>query len=214
MEANADQSAWWNRNSGKPFAHTLDAERFSRTVPLDARILDYGCGQGRLCGELARLGYQNYCGIDFASEMLRVARERNPGGRFLANEGTGVPAGAQSFDAVLLFAVLTCIPDDAAQKKLLAEFKRILAPGGLLLLSDYPLQADARNLDRYRRFADELGGYGRFRIDDGAVLRHHRREWFEELLAGFTVEHAAEIDGLTMNGNPARILQLWARREQ
>ena len=214
MEAYADQSGWWNRNSGKPFAHSFDAERFSRTAPLDARILDYGCGQGRLCAELARLGYQNYCGIDFASEMLRVARERNPGRRFLANEGTGVPAETGSFDVVLLFAVLTCIPDDAAQKKLLAEFKRILVPGGLLLLSDYPLQADARNLERYRRFEEELGGYGRFRIADGAVLRHHRREWFGELLAGFTVEHEAQIDGLTMNGNPARILQLWARKER
>ena len=55
------------------------------------------------------------------------------------------------------------------------------------------------------------GGYGRFRLPDGAVLRHHSREWFDELLADFRVEESVELDARTMNGNPARILQMWAR---
>jgi SAM-dependent methyltransferase len=70
-----------------------------------------------------------------------------------------------------LFAVLTCIPCDDAQRNLLREFKRILRPGGLLLISDYPLQTDARNLERYGKFAHEPGGYGTFRLRDRALLR-------------------------------------------
>ena len=108
--------------------------------------------------------------------------------------------------------MLTCIPSDDAQKNLLREFKRVLRPGGLLLMSDYPLQSDDRNLRRYEQFAAELGGYGRFRLPDGAVLRHHSIEWFDALLAGFHVEESIEVDGLTMNGNPTRILQRWARK--
>ena len=79
-------------------------------------------------------------------------------------------------------------------------------------MSDYPLQTDARNRERYERFEEETGQYGKFRLPDGPTLRHHSREWFDELLADFRVEHVAELDARTMNGNPARINQFWARK--
>ena len=107
--------------------------------------------------------------------------------------------------------VLTCIPADDAQKKLLREFKRILRPGGLLVVSDYPLQTDARNLARYAKYAPEFGIHGVFRLPDGAVLRHHSREWLEHLLSGFHIEERVELDGQTMNGNAVRLLQWWTR---
>jgi SAM-dependent methyltransferase len=212
MGASTDQSAWWTQNTGKPFGHPLEGERFSRIVPRDAHILDFGCGQGRLCAELAALGYSNYLGVDWADEMIRVARERNPGGRFLVNQGTGVPAAEASVDVALAFAVFTCTPDDAAQKNLVEEFKRVLRPGGLILVSDYPLQSDERNLARYAQFAHEAGGYGIFRLPEGARLRHHRREWLAELFADFNLEYSRELEVLTMNGNPARIVQWWMRK--
>lgn len=59
-------------------------------------------------------------------------------------------------------------------------------------------------------FAHEPGGYGTFRLPDGVLLRHRRRECFDELLADFKVGYSTELDVLTMNGNPARILQFWA----
>lgn len=204
---------FWNRAAAtREFTHALDRERFALTVPRDARILDYGCGQGRLAAELIELGYIYVLGIDSSPEMIRVASERVPGASFLLNDGERLPLGDTSLDAVLLFAVLTCIPSDDTQKNLLREFKRILRPGGLLLMSDYPLQADERNLRRYGEFAVELGGYGRFRLTDGAALRHHPVEWFDELLTGFHTEQSLEVDGLTMNGNPSRLLQRWVRK--
>jgi SAM-dependent methyltransferase len=144
--------------------------------------------------------------------MILAARKICPDFTFAVNDGAQLPFEPGSFDAVLLFAVLTCIPDDAAQKNLLAQFKRVLRPGGLLLISDYPLQTDARNLERYAKFAQEPGGYGSFRLPEGALLRHHRREWFDELLVDFEIGEFVELDARTMNGNPSRIAQLWCRR--
>jgi len=207
-----DKTEFWNQAAGtKTFTHPLEHARFTNAVPRDARVLDFGCGQGRLCAELVELGYRNVVGVDSSPEMIRAARARCPDIEFAVNDGGRLPCAAQSLDAALLFAVLTCIPDDGAQKKLLAEFKRCLRPGGLLLISDYPLQTDARNQDRYARFANEPGGHGSFRLPEGTLLRHHRREWFPELLAGFVLEETVTVDSVTMNGNPARIVQLWCR---
>jgi SAM-dependent methyltransferase len=43
--------------SEKTFTHTLDPELLEECLPLSARILDYGCGYGRLTAQLAALGY-------------------------------------------------------------------------------------------------------------------------------------------------------------
>ena len=212
MEA-PNNREFWNRAAGtRQFSHPLDHERLTRALPRDAIILDFGCGEGRLSRELIDRGFINVLGIDSSAEMVRIAGERVPEAAFLATEAERLPCGDESIDAVLLFAVLTCIADDAAQKNLLREFKRVLRPGGLLVVSDYPLQTDARNLARYEEFQDELGGFGRFRLPGGAVLRHHAREWFAELLEGFRIDEAVDLDAKTMNGNPARIVQLWARK--
>jgi len=211
MEAHTDPR-FWNEATGKRFTHPLDISRLAGHLTRDARILDYGCGQGRLCGELISHGYAHVTGVDSSPEMIRTARERNPAASFLVNDGEALPVATAHLDAILLFAVLTCIPTDDAQRRLVAEFKRTLRPGGLLLVSDYPLQEDERNRARYAAFAQEPGGYGTFRLPEGAVLRHHRREWLEALFADFVMEHEQELDVLTMNGNPARIVQLWMRK--
>ncbi|MEJ0086027.1 MAG: methyltransferase domain-containing protein [Pseudomonadota bacterium] len=208
-----DENHFWDQAAGtKQFTHPLDHARFTNAVSRDARILDFGCGQGRICAELMELGFLRVVGVDSSAQMIRIARQVCPNFDFAVNDGSQLPYEAASFDAALLFAVLTCIPDDAAQKNLLAGFKRILRPGGLLLISDYPLQTDARNLERYAKFSQEPGGYGSFRLAEGTLLRHHRREWFAELLTGFEAEEFVELDATTMNGNPARIAQLWCRR--
>lgn len=213
MGETTDQSRFWDAAAAtRQFGHPLDLVRFSSRVARNARILDYGCGQGRLCGELAAQGFTNLLGVDSSPEMIRHARERHPGIEFSVIEAQRVPLEDASVDAALLFAVLTCTPEPDAQRELFAELRRVLRPGGLLLVSDYPLQTDARNLERYERFAHEPAGYGAFRLPDGARLRHHRREWFDELLAGFRIDAADELDARTMNGNPARILQFWATR--
>jgi SAM-dependent methyltransferase len=211
MEAHTDPR-FWNEATGKRFTHPLDISRLAGNLTRDARVLDYGCGQGRLCSELISHGYSHGIGVDSSPEMIRIAHQRNPAASFFVNDGRALPVAGASLDAILLFAVLTCIPSDEAQRSLVHEFKRVLRPGGLLLVSDYPLQQDQRNLARYAEFAHQPGGYGSFRLPEGAMLRHHRREWFRELLADFVVEHEQELKVLTMNGNPARIVQLWTKK--
>jgi len=116
-----------------------------------------------------------------------------------------------SVDALLLFAVLTCVPDSDAQRGIVAEIRRVLKPGGLLYLSDYCLQDDERNVTRYRDQAERFGVHGVFETNDGAVCRHHQRAWLRELLSGFEVLRERDVAVVTMNGNPAVATQFLAR---
>jgi SAM-dependent methyltransferase len=116
-----------------------------------------------------------------------------------------------SVDLVLLFAVLTCIPDQADQHAVVAEISRLLKPGGLLYVSDLLLQDDARHRERYDAFASDTGVYGAFRSTDGGVFRHHERGWFTTLLGRFDLIHERLFSARTMNGNSAAGIQLLAR---
>jgi SAM-dependent methyltransferase len=125
-----------------------------------------------------------------------------------------LPYPDASVDAVLLFAVLTCIPTDAGQRQLVTELTRVLRPGGLLYVSDLLLQTDQRNQARYHRHAGNYGTYGVFETDDGAVCRHHTADWLQSLLLDtFDIDTTRQITVETMNANSANALQILAVRK-
>lgn len=199
---------WDHVSEEKSFSHPLDLERFRRLVPLSARILDYGCGYGRICRQLADAGFQDILGIDSSSRMIERARRENPDIQFASPGGT-LPRA--SFDAVLLFSVLTCIPEDSRQRELVAEIHDLLRPGGLLYVSDLLVQEDERNERRYRQFAGRFGRWGVFELEPGVVFRHMDRLSLDHLFAQFHGEDFVELTVLTMNGNPARAFQYFGR---
>jgi SAM-dependent methyltransferase len=208
----ASQHAYWNRDEAiQHFAHPLRLDWLD-PLPRTARILDYGCGWGRALQELHEAGWRDLVGVDFSEAMIRRGRELAPqlDLRRIDTLPLAEPDGA--FDAVLLIAVLTCIPADADQLALIAELTRLLKPGGLLFVSDYPLQSDARNIARYDAGRTRHGRYGVWDREDGGTFRHHEPAWLDQLLGGF--EHVASdgIDTVTMGGNPAKVVQILARR--
>lgn len=97
--------------------------------------------------------------------------------------------------------------------ELVAELDRVLAPGGLIYVSDLVLQSDERNQRRYAAYARAHDApYGVFATDDGAVCRHHDAEHLRGLLSGFDLVHERHIDVATMNGRQASAVQLLARK--
>nr|BFE60318.1 hypothetical protein GCM10020063_048440 [Dactylosporangium thailandense] len=203
---------WDTTGTTKTFGHPFDPAWLAGLAPT-ARILDYGCGYGRLTGELAGHGWTGVEGVDVAPQLLARARAAHPAARFtVLDEPPRLPHAAAAFDAALLFAVLTCIPTDEGQRALLAELHRVLAPGALLYVSDMGLQDDERNRARYERFAAVHGTYGVFETGDGAVVRHHTDAWFADLFAAFDPVDSREIPVRTMNGNPVNARQFLLRR--
>jgi SAM-dependent methyltransferase len=98
-----------------------------------ARILDVGCGTGRLARRLSReLGRSFVAGCDFSEGMLRQARFGAPHLALAQGDAQRLPFADASFDAVVSTEAFHWFPDPAAA---LAEFHRVLAARGRLLIA-------------------------------------------------------------------------------
>ena len=208
MHPATSQIDYWDRVAHeKRFSHPLRLDWLEKYSARQSRILDYGCGYGRTLVELSAGGFQNLVGVDFSRAMLARARVVVPEAGLARNDGHSLPFKNECFDAVLLFAVLTCIPADGEQRVLLAEVKRVLRTGGLLYISDLLVNNDSRNRERYQRFAEAYKCYGVFELPEGVAVRHHQREWIEELTRSFRQLEYEPFTVTTMNGNTSAAFQ-------
>lgn len=195
---------WDDVAAAARFTHPLNEAWIDAHCDKSGRVLDYGCGYGRLLARLSDHGFNWLYGVDPSPEMIRRARVEVPEAEFQTMERIAAAHPSGSISLVLLVAVLTCVPDPAEHGAIIAEIDRLLEPRGTLYVSDFPLQSDARNVNRYRRFADRGFEYGSFEIDDGrAVMRHLRRSYFDDLFGDFELLEDEEFNLKTMKGNPA-----------
>ncbi|MFH9422503.1 class I SAM-dependent methyltransferase [Streptomyces sp. NPDC017529] len=211
----ASHGFWETTGAAKTFTHPLDHGLLDAYLPRDVPVLDYGCGYGRLTAEMVAAGYADVRGVDVSKALVERAGREHPGLRITRCPGPPLPFADGSFGAALLFAVLTCVPGDGAQRDIAAELGRLVRPGGVLYVSDMPLQGDARNVARYEEFASRYGTYGVFETPDGGVFRHHGPGHLHELVRahGFAVEAERTDTVTTLDGHTAERLQLIARRE-
>ena len=97
-----------------------------------SRVLDLGCGTGRLTVALAAAGH-DVTGVDPAGAMLAVARTKASAEKVNWIEGTAASAPAASFDLALMTShVAQLFVDDAEWSDTLGHLARALVPGGRL----------------------------------------------------------------------------------
>jgi SAM-dependent methyltransferase len=210
VERDHHQRGYWDSIAeDAEFTHPVDPGWLKDYCGPDEAILDYGCGYGRVLADLRDEGYHKLYGVDPSPRMIARARREVTGVDFQILDGVEAAFDDNSFDLVLLVAILTCVPDSDDQRAIVDETSRLLKTGGFLYVSDFPLQDDERNLTRYRRYEDLGFDYGTFEIDDGrTVMRHHAREHFETLFSGFGLVGEDAFSLVTMKGHPATGIRL------
>ena len=139
-------------------------------------VADVGCGSGRVTAHLQELGLDAF-GIDLSPGMIDVARRDHPGLTFEVGSMTDLDLADGSVGGLVAWYSLIHIPDDQVSS-VFAHFRRVLRPGGLLLLSFH--------VGNESRLKTE--GYGGHPMK---VYVHRRQPaqvaaWLRE--AGFTVE--------------------------
>ncbi len=119
-----------------------------------ARVLDAGCGGGHHAVEMVRAG-ATVTGVDASEVLLGLARQRCPNATFLHADLSAPLDGLESasFDAVLCALVLHYLE---RWDGVLAELRRVLRPGGVLVVSTHHPAMDVELSPSGDYFATEL----------------------------------------------------------
>jgi SAM-dependent methyltransferase len=167
-----DDHHWWYRGRRKIIRSELDR----LALPIDAKVLDAGCGSGRTLTELAPYG--EVFGIELDPDAAEVARGRDAG-EVRIGRLEELPWDDDTFD---LITCLDVIEHTANDRVTLGELRRVSKPRGWLLVTVPAYQAlwsqhDEAN-HHFRR-------YGRRMLRTAALdsgWRVHRVTSFNSLL--------------------------------
>ncbi len=99
-----------------------------------ARILDLGCGTGKLPVDLHVDSGDDVVGVDISAQRIAIARQHYPERRFECARGESLPFPDASFDSVVSSVAVPYmnIP------RTLSEVRRVLVPGGQVCFSIHP----------------------------------------------------------------------------
>ncbi|MET0235643.1 MAG: class I SAM-dependent methyltransferase [Kibdelosporangium sp.] len=117
----------------------LDALPFDRAMLgafaelVDGPVADLGCGPGRITRYLADLGAKAF-GIDLAPGMVAIAQRDHPDLEFTAGSMASLDLADGSLGGIVAWYSIIHTPP-ASLPEIFAEFRRVLAPGGHLLVA-------------------------------------------------------------------------------
>ena len=117
------------------------------------RVLDVACGPGYLAARAAERG-ATAVGVDIAEPMIRLARQRFPQAKFRQGDAQALPFPDRCFDAVVGNLGL---PHFGRPEQAVAEFRRVLTPGGRLALTAWNHPAHARLVGVLLEAVHEVG---------------------------------------------------------
>jgi len=107
-----------------------DLPAIFRDHVVGTRAIDFGCGSGRSTRFLTRLGFRA-TGVDISGEMIKLAREKDPGGdyRLIDDDGLGLfEEGA--YDLIQSVFTFDNVPRRERKVALFAAMARLLTPAG------------------------------------------------------------------------------------
>lgn len=118
-------------------AEVLMLARFREAF--SGRVLDVGCGAGRILGYLVALGGDVHA-VDISSKMVEHCRRLYPEAEVRVADLGSLSASVQgSFDVVLMSDNVLDVFDDPGRREVLADVRGLLAPGGLAVFSSHNL---------------------------------------------------------------------------
>jgi SAM-dependent methyltransferase len=165
----------------EPFVHVI-VDGLPTGVALDA-----ACGTGRFAGILADQGHQ-VIGVDNSAAMLDVARRRVPSAEFLLGELGQLPMADDSVDVITCGLALSHVRDLGP---VMAEFSRVLRPGGHLVISDVDVSLILRGSvvqalgpngepGRAPTFRHSTGDFLRAALSVGLAVRRYEEPWLHD----------------------------------
>ncbi|MDK6566655.1 class I SAM-dependent methyltransferase [Corynebacterium pyruviciproducens] len=125
----ANYAQRWDRIAAEGKDIFGEARLVDALVDRKSRILDAGCGQGRIGGYLAQRGH-TVTGVDIDPYLIGIARSRHPEARWQVGDlvGEGLPRGP--FDAIVSTGNVLTFLEPGTQVTAWSNLAAVLAPGG------------------------------------------------------------------------------------
>ena len=181
---------------GKPLDRQL-LDRFAARVRAIGPACDLGCGPGHVARYLHDRGAE-VIGVDLSTEMVDHARKLNPGIEFRQGDMRSLDVEDRAWGGIVAFYSLIHIPR-AEVAEVLGELKRVLRPGGTLLIALH-IGDDVVHLDEW---------WGREVSVDFHFFRPEAMTGFLES-AGFRVGEVVEREPYPGVEHPSRRAYLFA----
>lgn len=182
---NGTASSYDSSHDGQ-FVRCLYREILDMTKEMNPRrVLDLGCGNGNLTSLLAKRHRAEYFGLDLSENMIEEAKERLGVQAVLTvGDAEALPYEADFFDLLLCNASFHHYPNP---RKALSEMRRVLKPGGILILGDPTLPSRLLTgfINRFMKFSNS-----------GDARLWHKKELLPLLLEyGFQVQEWRKVNG-------------------
>ena len=166
-------------------------------LPVNAKILDLGCANGRWM-QILQNQCSKYVGVDISKNFIKDAKKR-----FRHNENIEflcLPAedyvGDEQFDLILIIGLITYMNDDAI-RKMASHCKKMLKKGGMLIMRNVTLEDSGVKRKIYNNepktlFEKMLYYLGRFHSYQ--IIRRSKEEELS-FFKNFTLTHMDRIQG-------------------
>ncbi len=197
-------------NSFNDFAREFSATRthlwddlrlpeFTRHLQSGDRVLDLGCGNGRLVQLFSEKNIE-YVGLDQSEELIKIAKAKFPDKEFVVGDMTDLPFAGATFDHVYCIAAFHHLKTVTERSTTLKQIQRVLRPGGHGYMMNWNLHSEwavrkLRNKEIKKLGDGDYDFLVPWKDDKGNVLveRYYHAFTLQELTelfdqTGFTIE--------------------------
>lgn len=179
--------AWDNEYTRTTWRGPYSIEPVKEQLKPGARVLDVGCGNGKMLAPLARAGF-NAFGVDISRWALLTLADH----RIVQGDARNLPFVDNYFDGVVCYDVLQHLLE-AERNAAVLEIERVLVPGGLFFLQVFG--------KKDMRYGGTLVEPDTFRRHSGIVYHYFSGEEVKSMLSGFTLLRMdSAISQKTFNG--------------
>jgi ubiquinone/menaquinone biosynthesis C-methylase UbiE len=146
-----------------------------RELPQSGKVLDFGCGTGRMARLVSRRGL-DYTGADTSSSMIEAAKNANEGSaaKFVHLGAGPMPFAQAEFDVVLTVMVYQYVVGGPDNASFVSELRRVIrSPGRLIMIEQASLSGQQSGTVPRTTTPDDYKKalYPHFRVDKISYIR-------------------------------------------
>ncbi|MEI6542978.1 MAG: class I SAM-dependent methyltransferase [Methylococcales bacterium] len=195
------QNSWDIVANAISFSLSPNLDALTNLITPKAKVLDYGCGYGRITQELYERGYINLTGVDTSIEMIKRGLTLFPTLDLRHILTYEIPAELGKYDVILLCAVLTCIPIKEHRTKIIRSVHDALNRGGILYCIDFQ-QSSTKNYSSSGTFSSKLG----------IEMKHFLPQEISDELAIFSKTSQTITEATTISGEKTSAIHHFAKK--